>query len=414
MNLHLFNLMPYRLLPQDFAERYRSVWVDIPRDLYDPAQGHGLYHEYIDQFVLADELGFDGICVNEHHQNAYGTMPSPNLMASILARITTNASIVVLGDSIALYNPPTRVAEEMAMLDVLSGGRLVAGFPVGTPQDTCVCYGMSPATLRDRYNEAHALIMRAFTEDQPFTFNGKYTKLRYVNLWPRTIQQPHPPIWIPSGSSVETWDFTLENDYVMCYLSFVGWERAAKNVSGYWKRADELGKDKNPYRLGFIQAVFVADTDEEAERLYGDHVKFFYNKCLRTWPGFVDLPGYRSLASIRAGLTAWKAPTEPMDVAWKDLVEDGSIIAGSPETVRRRLVEAAETLRVGQMMLLLQLGSMPPQLAELNMRMFMSEVAPHVRSMWSDHEDHWSPAPMANRFGVAPGSGRALGDERPI
>lgn len=136
MKFTAFHLMSYPNLPSDFTERYRSVWVDIPRALYDPQLGHRIYNEYLDQLELADRLGFDGIGVNEHHQNAYGLMPSPNIMAAALARRTRHASLVVLGNSIALYNPPIRVAEEFAMLDVISGGRLVAGFPVGTAMDT--------------------------------------------------------------------------------------------------------------------------------------------------------------------------------------------------------------------------------------------------------------------------------------
>ena len=110
-------------------------------ELFDPAVGHRAYNEYLDELEYAASVGFDGICVNEHHQNAYGMMPSPNLMAAALARRTSGVKLVLMGNSVALYNPPTRVAEEMAMLDVLSGGRLVAGFPVGTPMDTTYCYG---------------------------------------------------------------------------------------------------------------------------------------------------------------------------------------------------------------------------------------------------------------------------------
>src|ERR671930_582707 len=148
MKINWFHLMPYPYLPDDFKQKYRSVWVDVPSALYDPEKGHWLYHEYLDQLEFADSLGYDGICVNEHHQNAYGLMPSPNLMAAALARRTRSAALVVLGNSLALYNPPVRVAEEFAMLDVLSGGRLVAGFPLGTPMDTTYAYGQVPTTLR--------------------------------------------------------------------------------------------------------------------------------------------------------------------------------------------------------------------------------------------------------------------------
>ena len=121
-----FNLMPWPDLPDDFREEHRSVWVDIDSRLYDPERGHALYHEYMDQLEYADSLGFDGIGVNEHHQNGYGLMPSPNLIAATLARRTSRAAICVIGNSIVGYNPPIRVAEELAMLDVISGGRLVA------------------------------------------------------------------------------------------------------------------------------------------------------------------------------------------------------------------------------------------------------------------------------------------------
>ena len=182
MKIHWFHLMPYQNLPDDFTQKYRSVWVDVPTELYDPVEGRRMYHEYLDELEYADQMGFDGICVNEHHQNAYGLMPSPNIMAATLARRTQNAAIVVLGNSIALYNPPTRVAEEFAMLDVISGGRLIAGFPVGSSMDTNYTYGQTPAQLREKYFEAHDLIKQAWTREDTFAFNGKFTQLRYVNL----------------------------------------------------------------------------------------------------------------------------------------------------------------------------------------------------------------------------------------
>src|ERR1700689_421965 len=115
MKFTWFHLMPYRFLPEDFKEKYHSVWVDIPRDLYDPKVGHRLYNDYLDQLEYADSMGFDGLGVNEHHQNAYGLMPSPNIMAAALTRRTHNASLVVLGNSIALYNPPAPDGHELLL-----------------------------------------------------------------------------------------------------------------------------------------------------------------------------------------------------------------------------------------------------------------------------------------------------------
>ena len=144
MKLMWFHLMPYTELPDDFREKHPSVWVDIHSSLFDPRRAHHMYNDFMDEFEFAAECGFDAVCVNEHHSNGYGLMPSPNLIASALARRTTDTAICVMGNSLALYNPPTRVAEEFAMIDVISGGRLIAGFPVGTPMDTCFAYGQNP------------------------------------------------------------------------------------------------------------------------------------------------------------------------------------------------------------------------------------------------------------------------------
>src|SRR6266545_3941352 len=147
MKLMWFHLMPYTELPDDFRDKHPSVWVDIHSSLFDPRRAHHMYNDFMDELEFAAECGFDAVCVNEHHSNGYGLMPSPNLIASALARRTSDTALCVMGNSLALYNPPTRVAEEFAMIDVISGGRLIAGFPVGTPMDTCFAYGQNPSTF---------------------------------------------------------------------------------------------------------------------------------------------------------------------------------------------------------------------------------------------------------------------------
>ena len=304
MKFHWFNLMPWPHLPDDFRETNRSVWVDVDSNLYDPVEGHRVYNEYLDQLEYAASLGFDGIGVNEHHQNAYGMMPSPQIMAASLARRTKDVTLLLLGQSIALYNPPTRVAEEMAMLDVMSGGRLVAGFPVGTSMDDNYCLGSNPATLRDKYRENHDLILRAWQDRDVFSWNGEYNKIRYVNLWPHPIQKPHPPIWIPGGGSVETWDFCGEMGYNYSYLSFNGYVRGEALMQGFWNRLGEMGVEFNPFQGAFAQQVVVAETDDQAEQMYTEHLQYFFDKCLHVYPGFADAPGYRTENTIRAGLRA--------------------------------------------------------------------------------------------------------------
>ena len=220
MKFMWFHLMPYTELPDDFREKHPSVWVDIHSSLFDPQRAHHMYNDFMDELEYAATCGFDAICVNEHHSNGYGLMPSPNLIASSLSRRTTDTAICVMGNSLALYNPPTRVAEEFAMIDCISGGRLIAGFPVGTPMDDCFAYGQNPSQLRERYYEAHDLVMKAWQHPDTFAFNGRYNQQRYVNIWPRPIQRPHPPVWIPGGGSIETWQWCAEMDYVYSFLSY--------------------------------------------------------------------------------------------------------------------------------------------------------------------------------------------------
>tara|TARA_R110002167_G_scaffold134033_2_gene319320 strand:+ start:92 stop:1351 length:1260 start_codon:yes stop_codon:yes gene_type:complete len=391
MKFTWFNLMPWPDLPDDFREQHRSVWVDIPSSLYDPARGHEVYHTYLDQLEYAETLGFDGIGVNEHHANAYGLMPSPNIMAATLSRRTSRAALVVLGDSIALYNPPVRVAEEFAMLDVISGGRLVAGFPVGTSMDTNYAYGQIPALTREKYDEAHRLIRRAWVETEPFAFNGRYTKLRYVNCWPKPIQKPAPPIFIPGGGSLETYDFCLDNDYVYCYLSFTGYKRAKVLMDGYWKRVEERGKDMSPFRAGFAQTICVGETDAEAEELYAEHVNYFYNRCLHVYPGFADAPGYRTIKTIQSGALSQYAPKAFGEVAtlpWKQLCDDRYIIAGSPDTVVEQMRELITGLRVGNIFCLLHVGNMPDEKTRHSSRLFAEKVMPRLRDMWPEWKNH--------------------------
>ena len=302
MKLMWFHLMPYTELPDDFREKHPSVWVDIHSSLFDPRRAHHMYNDFMDELEFAAECGFDAVCVNEHHSNGYGLMPSPNLIASALARRTTDTALCVMGNSLALYNPPTRVAEEFAMIDVISGGRLIAGFPVGTPMDTCFAYGQNPSMLRDRYYEAHDLVLRAWTETDTFAFNGRFNQQRYVNIWPRPVQKPHPPIWIPGGGSIETWQWCAAMDYVYAYLSYFGYKDGRATMQGFWDEMDRLGKDRNPYRAGFLQFVGVAESREQAMELYREPAEYFYGRCLRVDPRWAMPPGYITEATQRAGI----------------------------------------------------------------------------------------------------------------
>jgi alkanesulfonate monooxygenase SsuD/methylene tetrahydromethanopterin reductase-like flavin-dependent oxidoreductase (luciferase family) len=164
VKISMFHLMPHRELPPDFETRYESVWVTPPWWELADARRVGQYYNWtIDELLYAAQCGFDGVCTNEHHQNAYGFMPSPNIMGSVLAKLTngSNVAIVQMGATLPTSNPPIRVAEEYAMLDCISSGRLVAGLPLGSPMDVNFCYGITPMEHRERYCEAFALTLKA-------------------------------------------------------------------------------------------------------------------------------------------------------------------------------------------------------------------------------------------------------------
>ncbi len=215
VQLYCWHFMSYPYLPADFDEKYDTGWVTVPNRLWDSEKSRGLYREYIDQLAYADELGFDGMVLNEHHQNIYGLMPSPNLIAAALAQRTKRGKIVILGNLLPLHLNPLRMAEEYAMLDNMSDGRLIAGFAPGSGPET-FNYDVPSAPSREQFWEAVDLIQRAWTEDGPFAWEGRHYPMRYVNPWPRPTQTPHPPIWIPSSRSTETLVKIAKRGY--CYF----------------------------------------------------------------------------------------------------------------------------------------------------------------------------------------------------
>ena len=411
MKLMWFHLAPYTALPADFAQRNESVWVSIDRSLFSRDAAHRMYNDFLDEMEFAASVGFDAVCVNEHHANGYGLMPSPNIMAAALSRRVLDAVICVMGTSLALYNPPIRVAEEYAMLDLITGGRMIAGFPVGSAMDTCYAYSQNPSTLRQRFREAHDLVIKSWTADAPFDWNGRFYKMREVNVWQRPIQRPHPPIWIPGGTSAETWTWAAKQDYVYSFLSYFGHKLARHSMDGFWRTMDEIGKDRNPFRASFLQFVGVAESKKEALKLYKEPAEYFYGTCLHVAPRFATAPGYMEEATIRArmqsqvviaaGKTAREniaAASKGSGISIEEIVDKGYVILGSPDEVAAQLREVATSLNIGHMMMLCQFGNMNKELTNYNSKMFAERVAPQLRGLFEDKwENRWWPKPRTQR-----------------
>jgi alkanesulfonate monooxygenase SsuD/methylene tetrahydromethanopterin reductase-like flavin-dependent oxidoreductase (luciferase family) len=410
MRFMWFHLMPYKDLPTNFKQDHNSIWVDVDPKLMSPHRVHDYYNEFLDELEYADECGFDAICVNEHHGNAYGLMPSPNIMAATLARRTKNAALCVMGASLALYNPPTRIAEEFAMIDCISGGRLIAGFPVGTPMDTCYVYGQNPSMLRQRYLEAHDLIMKSWSATEPFDFNGRFNQQRYVNVWPKPLQDPHPPVWVPGGGSVETWAWCGEMDYVYSYVSYYGHVAAEATMNGYWDEMARQGKDRNPFRAGFLQFIGVAETREEAVKLYKEPAEFFYTNCLHVDPSYVMPPGYVTEATARMKMKSQvQAAADRSQILgsvkndMEGILAEGYVLIGSPDEVADSLRKIAKKFNVGNLLLLLQFGNMSKDVANYNTKLFAEKVMPQLRDLFEDEWEHkWWPKPLDQSMRTLP------------
>jgi alkanesulfonate monooxygenase SsuD/methylene tetrahydromethanopterin reductase-like flavin-dependent oxidoreductase (luciferase family) len=377
MRFFAFHLMPWDRLPPDFAQQHASAWTWIPNALFDPAHGGTLYNRYLDELVLADRLGFDGVCVNEHHQNAYGLMPSPNLMGAILARQTRNVKIAVIGNALPLYNPPTRVAEEFAMIDVISGGRLIAGMVVGGGPEY-FSFSMNPTFARSMFSEAFDLILRAWTEPGPFEHYGQHWKLRYVNPWPRPLQQPHPPIWIPGAGSKETIDFVAERRFGYMGIPYFHLDFFRRNFDMFRDACNRAGYTASPEQLGWLLPIYCAEADEQAWSEYEPHLRYFIDNLLK---GLVVLPpGYTSARSVAA---IGKALDKFMSAAKtrRELEQGGYVVVGSPATVRDRLADLIPQLGVGNLLGLFQMGTLPHELTCRNMTLFAEQVIPGLRNL---------------------------------
>jgi alkanesulfonate monooxygenase SsuD/methylene tetrahydromethanopterin reductase-like flavin-dependent oxidoreductase (luciferase family) len=372
-----FHLMPYPSLPEDYDG---PAWVTCPNGLYDPAVGSEVYNRYLDELIYAEELGFDGVCINEHHQNAYGLMPSPNLMASILARQTSRVKIAVVGNALPLYDPPTRVAEEFALIDNISRGRLIAGFVVGGGPEY-YSFSMNPAEARERFQEAHNIILKAWTEPGPTEFIGKHYRLRFLNTWPRPYQQPHPEIWIPGAGSLETMEFVARNHYAYMGIPYFHIDVFDRTFRMFREACEREGYTYDPRQAGWLTPIYVADTDEEARRQYEEHFWYFVRRLL---PGIsVNPPGYTSMRSLENIMKG--AHTFALNLQTWDQVEDGAYaIVGSPDTVYEKLEQRLAQLGTGNLLGLFQLGTLPADLTRRNLDLFAGEVMPKLRQRFPD------------------------------
>ena len=381
MEVILFHLMPYADLDLGAARDHGTVWVNLPNSNFDPVKGHELYNRYLDELEYAEELGFDAIGVNEHHQTAYGLMPSPIVTASALARRTKRVRIAILGSALPLREHPLMVAEEHAMIDVISGGRLISGFVRGIGAEYHT-FGVNPTFSHDRFHEAHDLIVRAWTEPGPFAFQGRHYKVQYVNPWPRPFQKPHPPIWIPSQGSKETIDWAAHPDRRYTYLqTFSPATVVRRYLDMYRDTCKGFGYEAEDRQLGWAVPVYVARTDDAARSEAKPHFEAFRNVFLKMPVEMLLPPGYTSRESLKNVMKAKAAMFG--DITLEKSIELGLVVCGSPETARRALEDHWKQMRFGNLLVLCQFGTLPADLTRTNMELFAREVMPAVKALKS-------------------------------
>jgi alkanesulfonate monooxygenase SsuD/methylene tetrahydromethanopterin reductase-like flavin-dependent oxidoreductase (luciferase family) len=380
MKFTCFHLMPYRPLDLEAAKDYRSAWVVLPNSLYDPKKGAAEYDSFLDQLAYAEKLGFDVIGVNEHHQTAYGMMPAPNLIASALIQRTKTVKIAVLGRALPIVGNPINIAEEFAMLDVMSKGRLITGFVRGIGAEYHST-GVNPAFSHERFHEAHDLIVKAWTAPGPFEFEGNHYRYRYVNLWPRPYQTPHPPIWIPSMGSRETieWASAPERKYPFL-VTFSSEAAVVRYLNMYRDAAQAHGYTASGSQLGWAVPLYVAETDARAREEAKAGIETLFNNFLPIPWEMLLPPGYTSISSLKATMKirtslGSRARTQTVD----ELMENGTAVIGSPKTVLEKIERIRDQTGLENLITMLQFGVMPDELAVRNMELFASEVMPKLR-----------------------------------
>ena len=373
LRFNCMHFMPYAHLPPDHKD-HKSLWVNFSNSNYDPVKGHALYQRYLKELVLADQLGFDAIVVNEHHNTVYSMMATPNLIAAALVPQTKRAKICVWGTPPNLMLP-SRLAEEYAILDVMSNGRLEVAFPLGTGMEYWA-NPINPATAREKFRESLKIILQAWTADGPSSHYGTHYTYRFLNPWPRPMQRPHPPCYIVGTGSPETIDIAAE--YGFGYASvFVTQERARELNQNLRKRAKDFGHTIRPEQLPILTFVYVAESEERAKAEYEPHLKAFFEDYLRTTPQYLAPPGYLSVDQLKIRA----AGADKLHGGFNlDLLSKAFFIAvGTPEKVTNQLGHWAEWMGSNHINAVMHVGDMPHWKTVKNLTLFAEQVMPRLR-----------------------------------
>ena len=375
----------------------------ITNEVYDPRVGADLYNRYLDERVYAEEMGFDGVMLNEHHSTPFCMGSVMNVEAAILARITKKVKIVLLGNILPIWDDPLFLAEELAEIDMISRGRLVTGWVRGTGRES-VSHNAQPPFNWERFQEAHDFVVKAWTTPGPYRWEGEHYNFRYVNPWAKPYQDPHPPIWIPGVMSKNTVEWSARHRYPYVMLA-TDLEPTKQSFEYYAEVAREEGYEAGSQHRGYLFKVHVDETEELAYETAQKYVEGPPNPFLEGNQGVVrsflqNLPGLTSRTHLlptsmnRAAAIA-RGRLESEDGAprkeilsaagfqgtYDEQLERYTIITGTPKTVIPKIRHVLEYLRPGTIFFWDGDGAMSHEDQMRSLKLFGEEVIPAVREI---------------------------------
>jgi alkanesulfonate monooxygenase SsuD/methylene tetrahydromethanopterin reductase-like flavin-dependent oxidoreductase (luciferase family) len=382
----------YPDLPDE--DSYRSIRVDLPNIHCEPEKASELYNRYLDLWCACDEIGL-GIMLNEHHQTATCMVPAAPIMLGILARQTETARLLILGNPLPNRNQPVRVAEEMALVDVISKGRLECGFVRSVPYEAAAA-NMLPYKGSERLWEAHDLIMKAWTtHDGPFNFEGKYYHHRQVNIWPRPYQQPHPPVWITMGSPGSAKPVAEHKHVGAVFLA--GYPKIRGVFDGYRESYLAAHGEHAPLdRLAYLGLCYVGENERAAED--GARKLLWYMESNKVPAEWSNPPGYHTpavSATVMRGKDGSGVPTNP---SLDQQMARGNVFTGTPDQVYEQIKAFWEySGGFGHMLLMGQAGFLSDADALKSMKLYKKEVEPRLTELMegADPAELWEKSKAA-------------------
>ena len=357
---------------------------------FDPTLGADLYNMYLDEYEYCEEVGFDGLMLNEHHNTPTCLGATMNLEAAILARTTTKPKIVLLGNPLPIFDNPIRLAEELAEIDMISRGRLVSGFVRGTGVES-LATNTNPLYNRERFEEAHDLILKTWTTPGPFRWEGTHYHFRVVNPFETPLQKPHPPIWIPGTGSPETLEWCAEYHYPFVFLE-TDPDATVDMKAIYADKAREHGYEPGPEHCGYLLRIHVQDTDEYAKEVGKGYLVGNVGVGRLPMPQDYMFPvGYSGRDPKYLALRE-RIRTDPFRVGGLDAAGYEAILAanrmiiGSPDTVIRKLREVLARVRPGIVAVWTNDGSISHKDTMRCLALMGQEVLPALREIGKELE----------------------------